>query len=860
MTSKKFGIALLSLIVLAIFAVGPVSAVGELGILNITPGDTVFIGEEGINIAAAVGGATSGTIYWREDSSATPQSIYASDTQKFQVSEADFGSKIGTWYNDSACTQQAFVVSYPYLNNVQIFDADMEGGTDITGKTVVEGDNLQIAFQTNLNTLINQRLNASSLAGANFSSTGSSFVLKVKTPDGATLNGLINATKGVTSLKNLMPSNSKYFVQNTSVDNKTIWDTKNPAYNSGTYSIWVESNINKMKDNLGSVSGKTISPTVQVTIDKEDVTLTADKETVIRNNAFTVTINGKAKTDYYLWITGISTYPNKSNVSDNAPWFTPNQNDVTPIPKSANTSALNASSVYYKAVGSGSTIGDDIPRENRTLDRYWAVLAKTDKSGKITVSLTTDGYTKDSTYTIRAEKYLNNTQGDDQLYDTVKVKIEKGTVTITAEGSGTYYLGEEIALSGTDTDTSDVYLFVTGPNLASDGAPLTSPTGPEGNTHVVVKSDDTWEYKWSTSGVTLDAGSYTVYAVSENVDQSHLSDAKYDTLSLNIKTPYVTATTSASTVAKGDSLYIRGTALGDPTPGVGIWILGKNYWNGKTNSYRLVTETVDDDGTFEYELGTADTKHLDPGQYFVVVQHPMYNDEFNVWATGGNDGLSATSVVTSPNKSTTTNYNSQFVIAGPGKLQGSAAAEALISSINSNDIDDTYTKLTFLVQEPWIRINTIGDKYVGESFTISGTTNLAVDDRLIVDVTSSSFTAASKSQASQFSGDTQNVKVTEGDSFNEWTMNVDGSTFQADEYIVNVEAIEADQTTTATFNVLKPGEKTVATTSPTKPSTIKPTTQATTTETPEKTASPGFGAFVALIGLGAVAALVMRKD
>jgi PGF-CTERM protein len=83
---------------------------------------------------------------------------------------------------------------------------------------------------------------------------------------------------------------------------------------------------------------------------------------------------------------------------------------------------------------------------------------------------------------------------------------------------------------------------------------------------------------------------------------------------------------------------------------------------------------------------------------------------------------------------------------------------------------------------------------------------------------------------------------------------------QADEYIVNVEAIEADQTTTATFNVLKPGEKTVATTSPTKPSTIKPTTQATTTETPEKTASPGFGAFVALIGLGAVAALVMRKD
>jgi hypothetical protein len=47
------------------------------------------------------------------------------------------------------------------------------------------------------------------------------------------------------------------------------------------------------------------------------------------------------------------------------------------------------------------------------------------------------------------------------------VRVEKGDVTITASGTGVYYIGEEITLSGTCTDNKarTVYLFLTGPNL-----------------------------------------------------------------------------------------------------------------------------------------------------------------------------------------------------------------------------------------------------------------------------------------------------------------------------------------------------------------------------------------------------------
>ena len=154
---------------------------------------------------------------------------------------------------------------------------------------------------------------------------------------------------------------------------------------------------------------------------------------------------------------------------------------------------------------------------------------------------------------------------------------------------------------------------------------------------------------------------------------------------------------------------------------------------------------------------------------------------------------------------------SLFKIHGPGSLQGSDAAEALVQGINQPYIDDTYTKLQFLIEQPVITIVPIGDKHVGDKFTITAATNLAVDDEILVQVYSSSFKPTQKSQSGEFSGATGTVKVQKGETgMNTIKFDVDSATFKPDEYIVTEDAVIQEATGTALFNVLEGAAPTAA--------------------------------------------------
>ena len=122
----------------------------------------------------------------------------------------------------------------------------------------------------------------------------------------------------------------------------------------------------------------------------------------------------------------------------------------------------------------------------------------------------------------------------------------KGVVTIMAAGSQAYPLGEEIQFTGTNTAGWKTYLFLTGPNLPDNGAyiasvdPRNNPS--EDNNLSTFKSldvhgDRTWSWKWGTAGSRLDAGAYTVYAVSEPLARGSLEQAAYGTVSIIIKRP-----------------------------------------------------------------------------------------------------------------------------------------------------------------------------------------------------------------------------------------------------------------------------------------------------------------------------------
>ena len=600
------------------------------------------------------------------------------------------------------------------------------------------------------------------------------------------------------------------------------------------------------------------SNTVSFTVQSTSLTLTANKDSVVRSNPFTVTIQGESQTVYFVYLDGASS----SGVN---PTLQLGQNGMK--------------SYTASAVKTGAKLVDDTQANLKNTFGYFT----TDASGKRTVQYNTAANTEDKTYTVKVYLMAEDKDGGNvtvQTYDSVKVKVEKGAVTVTASGDRSYYIGEEIKLTGTNTDSTNVFLFITGPNLANDGIQLamvaqkddeSSAARLNGNPESV-KTDNTWEYKWDTSNCGLDTGAYTIYATSmltngksstaanvtglasanfgSTIDGKvgkwavKLSDSEYGTVSVNLKQPFLSATPSGTTVAKGDKIYIRGTAEGDPN-NLMLYIFGPNFFEDHS-------VTVEDDGSYEKKIDIPDS--MSSNQYFVVIQHPMYNGIFDA-KLAGNAGSRYFYV---PNTNSSLGNQASFIVEGTGKLQGSNAADALTKMIDNANIDDIYTKLTFTVQEAWIKINNPGDQAVGTKFTITGTTNLAVDDQILIEVVSSSFNPIDKTSTSTTSGFSQTTKVVKGDGTdNAWSIEVDSTNFKLDEYTIKASGIEADVTTTTNFNLVEKVTPTTVTTAPTgtsAPATTVPTA------TPTQAKTPGFGAFLALAGLGAVALLVLRRN
>lgn len=266
---------------------------------------------------------------------------------------------------------------------------------------------------------------------------------------------------------------------------------------------------------------------------------------------------------------------------------------------------------------------------------------------------------------------------------------EKPIVTITAEGSRSYYLGEKVSLIGKNTGSDSTYLFITGPNMPSSGGKLTSPrqAGVSGNpdtfTIVKTKSDATWEYSFYTANLPFDAGSYTLYAVSSPVAINQFGDSTtYGNVSIILKKPFISAEISPNPVARGKAFAVTGFAEGDP-PEVQIWIIGKNY--GST-----AKSPVNPDASFTFTGTEAISGSLGPGQYWLFVQHAMQNNRFDIDMDGD--------YVRNLNLNNGTNL---FRIAGPGSLQGTDAAEALIAAFSDPEMKnvDTYTVIPFQVTD-----------------------------------------------------------------------------------------------------------------------------------------------------------------
>ena len=119
----------------------------------------------------------------------------------------------------------------------------------------------------------------------------------------------------------------------------------------------------------------------------------------------------------------------------------------------------------------------------------------------------------------------------------------------TAAGQTQTSMGDVVTLSGYSYTGDTVYLFLTGPNLPPNGVALDNINrlaDQGGATRVDVDADGHWIYPWYTgaAGGRLDAGSYTVWVADGPADRSRISTVDYNTISVSLSAPSLTAGTS----------------------------------------------------------------------------------------------------------------------------------------------------------------------------------------------------------------------------------------------------------------------------------------------------------------------------
>lgn len=299
------------------------------------------------------------------------------------------------------------------------------------------------------------------------------------------------------------------------------------------------------------------------------------------------------------------------------------------------------------------------------------------------------------------------------------------------------------------------------------------------------------------------------------------------------------AQASVPAISNGDSVVIHGIATGQPSPGLQVWLIGNNY-----AMVDAVSVNVDD--TFSYELKPSVTENLAPGQYFVLVQHPMMNGEFDVAYNA------ARGEVTSVPDGTTL-----FRLTGSGRMQASDAAAALVQGVGSQNIDDSFSAVSFMIAPPGTTINPVGDHRVGDAFTIAGSTNLAAGDALMVEVISSSFRPTTKAQSGEFSGASGTVAVRKGSGYNSWEFPVDTAGWKPDEYIVTVSAVLQDATASTTFVLREYEPATSPATTRMTTTPVQATAVTTTGTSPVTTPASAPGILPALTGCCAAAAILL---
>jgi hypothetical protein len=474
---------------------------------------------------------------------------------------------------------------------------------------------------------------------------------------------------------------------------------------------------------------------------------------------------------------------------------------------------------YHPSGEGGRIIRDLVPHDPYDGVKYYAMVTP-DRDGKRTLELRTTDQTDDTRYVLKIEAPSG---GTGPITDDISVSVQKGTVSVVAARES-YSIGEEVLLSGQNSESCDTYLFITGPNLPSGGGRLDRP-GQEVQNGVsssfTIASGDcaTWEYRLRTGELGIDAGTYTIYAVPSPVDRNNLGSAPYQVIPLTLKRPYVTLQEQKADVAKGDSLTISGWSSGVESGEIAIWIFGRNY-------FRCDYTSIERDGGFNYEIPGWQTDDMVAGQYVVIIQHPMGNGVFDIWTDAPHQlVLGRTPYMGAP----------IFRVGDPGALMGSDAANALITALNSPYLDDTYTRWDIRVMSPKITINSSSLVQMNTSpVVIEGTTNLGAGKRLLIEISDNRFAPTLKGERENSYGYSGTADIMDGIYEQRFSLTIPAGKLVPGEYRLQVQAIESEASVSGLLIITSPVPVPVLTEIPPQNQTVNatPSVSLTPTSTP----------------------------
>ncbi|MCX6691007.1 MAG: DUF3821 domain-containing protein, partial [Methanoregula sp.] len=278
----------------------------------------MFIGEGNLDITNAVGSSTKIGLWSSVPSGTSPiKTVDVSQTQtSFLVNPTDFVGYTGTWYRLNPADQispqgVAFIVADPTLS-IRVWN--LENNIDFTGKSLVHGDHLGFRVDTNMYAAVDPQyrpnVNAATDGYINIEVRGP-FDWDTFSPGNWETYGVPSQVRQSTPRTSLYNSGGTITPLTNQFDTGALDQNGQYRYPTGGYIVWAETTLNKMNDNYRQNNGegyigKTVSAYGTVTIVSDVVNIEANKETVVSNQPFSIYINGKPNSEYYVWITGTS--------------------------------------------------------------------------------------------------------------------------------------------------------------------------------------------------------------------------------------------------------------------------------------------------------------------------------------------------------------------------------------------------------------------------------------------------------------------------------------------------------------------------------------------------------------------------